>query len=84
MTAMTSAGTEEIGASALRRYFNARMEASSDLISTSMARCWYSQEFESIVERNGQGTRVCLSAYVYLLLWRDGVMTTTTSLQVLA
>ena len=48
MRVMTSVGKDEIGASALRRYFSARMDSSNDLISASMACCWCSQEFASL------------------------------------
>ena len=48
MRVVTSVGKDEIGANALRRYFNARMDSSNDLISASMACCWYSQEFASL------------------------------------
>ena len=48
MRAVTSVGKDEIGASALRRYFSARMDSSNDLISASMACCWNSQEFASL------------------------------------
>ena len=48
MRVVISVGKDEIGASVLRRYLNARIEAlrdsSNDLISASMACCWYSQE----------------------------------------
>ncbi|KAH9065564.1 hypothetical protein EDB87DRAFT_854947 [Lactarius vividus] len=47
MAAMTLVGRDEMmGVRALRRRFNARMDPSNDSISTSMARCWHSREFE--------------------------------------
>ena len=52
---MTSVGRDEMGASALRRRFSARMDSSNDLISASMACRWYSREFAllgSIVKAN--------------------------------
>ena len=48
MRVVISVGKDEIGASALRRYFSAWMDSSNDLISASMACCWYSQEFASL------------------------------------
>ena len=65
--ATTSVGRDEIGASALRRRFNARMDSSNVSISASMACCWYSREFAwhgYIVKPNS--TAVCV-----LLLFRE-------------
>ena len=45
MTAMSSVGRDEIGATALRRCLSARMDSSNDLISASMACLWNSREF---------------------------------------
>ena len=49
---MTSVGREEIGESVLRCCLNARKDSSSDsdLISASIACCWYFQEFALIIE----------------------------------
>ena len=44
MLSMTSIGRKEIGASALRRYFNSWMDSSKDLILASMACRWCSRE----------------------------------------
>jgi hypothetical protein len=44
MAVMTSVGRDEMGASALRRCLNARMDSSNDLISASMACRWYSRK----------------------------------------
>jgi hypothetical protein len=51
MAAMSLAGRDEMGASALRRCFNALMDNSNNLISASMDFRWCSRELRgSIVE----------------------------------
>ena len=43
---MTSVGREEMGASALRRRFSARIDSSNDFMSASIACSWHSREFD--------------------------------------
>ncbi len=79
MAAKISGGRDETGESELRRSLNVRMDSANDLISASIACCWYSREFAWVgfIKKANGVTVLVLPTYVLSAVINIGFRTQT-------